>query len=271
MDQQNWVAKLLGYQFDVVYKPGLENKGADALSRQFDTSPNNTMTVLADSDDKLILNFMIFRHEWLDFKVVHEEVQQDPTLHAIILALQKGETIKPGFALQNGVLLSLAETFTKEVVRLHRIPESIVSDRDHIFVSNLWKELFKQQVETFVQQPVVAKIRPKLSPRYFGPFKVIERVGVVAYRLELHPTSRIHPVFHVSLLKKAVGDGVVNPTLPASLEINEDSNKTIEEATWEDKDFITVQFPSFSLEDKVVSLGGGIDSAQTKEKGKPVI
>ncbi|MCI18591.1 hypothetical protein A2U01_0039745, partial [Trifolium medium] len=36
MDQQNWAAKLLGYQFEIVYKPGLENKGADALSQMHD-------------------------------------------------------------------------------------------------------------------------------------------------------------------------------------------------------------------------------------------
>lgn len=173
------------------------------------------------------------------------------------------------------------------------------ADRHHKERSFIVGNLVFLKLRPHVQQSVVARICPKLSPGYFGPFKVIERVGVVAYRLELPPTSRIHSIFHVSLLKKVVGDAVVNPTLPASLEINEDSgwesetaldqrtlvphgistsqvlihwkNKTIEEATWEDKDFITVQFPSFSLEDKVVSLGGGIDSAQTQEKGKPVI
>lgn len=40
---------------------------------------------------------------------------------------------------------TLAEIFTKEVVRLHGVPLSIISDRDPIFVSNFWQELFKLQ------------------------------------------------------------------------------------------------------------------------------
>lgn len=38
---------------------------------------------------------------------------------------------------------SVAEVFTKEVVRLHGIPASIVSDRDPVFVSHFWQELFR--------------------------------------------------------------------------------------------------------------------------------
>ena len=43
----------------------------------------------------------------------------------------------------------------------------------------------------------------KLSPRYIGPFEVLERVGTVAYRLALSPSlSSVHVVFHVSMLRK---------------------------------------------------------------------
>nr|GEU62402.1 putative reverse transcriptase domain-containing protein [Tanacetum cinerariifolium] len=49
--------------------------------------------------------------------------------------------------------------------------------------------------------------RGKLNPRYIGPFKIIARVGTVAYRLELlEQLSRVHSMFHVSKLKKYMGD-----------------------------------------------------------------
>ncbi|KAD4180320.1 hypothetical protein E3N88_28911 [Mikania micrantha] len=49
--------------------------------------------------------------------------------------------------------------------------------------------------------------RGKLSPRFVGPFKILERIGPVAYRLELpRELSNIHDVFHVSNLKKCLTD-----------------------------------------------------------------
>ncbi|GKB94865.1 putative reverse transcriptase domain-containing protein [Tanacetum coccineum] len=49
--------------------------------------------------------------------------------------------------------------------------------------------------------------RGKLNPRYIGPFKIIDKVGTVAYHLELpEQLSRVHSTFHVSNLKKCMAD-----------------------------------------------------------------
>ncbi|GJS95803.1 hypothetical protein Tco_0802771 [Tanacetum coccineum] len=49
--------------------------------------------------------------------------------------------------------------------------------------------------------------RGKLNPRYVGPFKVLAKVGKVAYRLELpQKLSRVHHTYHVSNLKKCYAD-----------------------------------------------------------------
>jgi len=115
-------------------------------------------------------------------------------------------------------------------------------------------------------------VRGKLAPRYIGPFKVIDRKGVVAYQLELpSQLSGIHDVFHVSQLKKCLR--VPEEQLPLDeLNIRDDlsfsepiriletservtRNKRVkmckvqwkhyseEEATWEREDDLKTEFP----------------------------
>ena len=85
-----------------------------------------------------------------------------------------------------------------------------------------------------VDQLVYVKLRPyrqcslrtqtsnKLAKRYFGPFRVLERVGNVAYRLQLPEGCQIHPVFHCSLLRSHHGphDLQATPLPPAATHNN---------------------------------------------------
>ena len=47
-----------------------------------------------------------------------------------------------------------------------------------------------------------AKKDNKLLPKYYGPYKLLQKIGTMAYKLELLASLRVHPVFHVSCLKK---------------------------------------------------------------------
>jgi len=138
-----------------------------------------------------------------------------------------------------------------------------------------------------VQQSVEVRINPKLAPRYYGPYQIVEIIGLVAYKLKLPETARIYPVFHCSLLKKAIGNYEAETKLTTGLDgdsgniwepvdvlATRTATKAVEsvtqflihwkgksavEATWEDKFIMHSQFPSFRLEDKSASHGGSID------------
>ena len=67
---------------------------------------------------------------------------------------------------------------------------------DHVFL----KVMPKRGVVRFGKQG-------KISPRFIGPFEILERIGTIAYRLTLPPSmSGVHEVFHVSMLRKYTSD-----------------------------------------------------------------
>lgn len=61
------------------------------------------------------------------------------------------------------------------------------------------------KLHRFKQGSLAKRLNFKLSKRYYGLFKIVERVGAVAYKLELPDDSKIHNVFHVALSKDYVG------------------------------------------------------------------
>ena len=62
------------------------------------------------------------------------------------------------------------------------------------------------------------KGRHKLDPNFYGPYKVLQNIGSVANKLELPPSSHIHPVFHVSCLKKVIGTNIRAQTILLELD-----------------------------------------------------
>lgn len=137
----------------------------------------------------------------------------------------------------------------------------------------------------------------KLASKFFGPYQILHKVGNVAYKLQLPAGSRIHPVFHVSLLQKVIGnllqstsdlpsiddEGVLilKPDYIVDARWLKRGSKFVEqslvrwkrlpreEATWEDTDVIKQQFPHMTLFLKGPLHGGGINKEPRKSKRTP--
>ena len=98
-------------------------------------------------------------------------------------------------------------------VKVRRDRLKISQDRPKSYANNRRRDL-----EFEVGDMVFLRISPwkgvlrfgkhgKLSPRYIGPYRIVERIGEVAYQLELpSDLDRIHDVFHVSMLRKYIPD-----------------------------------------------------------------
>lgn len=115
----------------------------------------------------------------------------------------------------------------------------------------------------------------KLHSKYYGPFRILERIGTAAYKLLLPEGCQLHNVFHVSQLKQHIGPQVVPSkdlplidekgtirVAPASIlqsrMIPRNNEPVVQwlihwvnlpksETTWEDASFICKVFPSFHL------------------------
>jgi hypothetical protein len=61
------------------------------------------------------------------------------------------------------------------------------------------------QLQPYKKTSLKVKHCHKLSPKCYGPYKVLKNVGKVAYQLDFPSHSKIHHVFHVSSLKKVIG------------------------------------------------------------------
>ncbi|XP_017635617.1 uncharacterized protein LOC108477608 [Gossypium arboreum] len=102
---------------------------------------------------------------------------------------------------------------TEAKVRLIRDRLKVASDRQKSYA-----DLKRCDIKYFVEDSVFLLVsswkkvlrfgrKGKLSPRFSGPYRILKRVGPIAYQLELHPElDRIHDLFHVSMLRRYYSD-----------------------------------------------------------------
>nr|GEZ27503.1 hypothetical protein [Tanacetum cinerariifolium] len=224
MRQRRWIELLSDHDCEICYHPGMGNMVADAVSRK----EREPIRVKA-----LVMIVHLNLHEQIrnaQYEALEEECRGRELGKCLICAKVKAKHQKPSGLLQQPKILvwkweritmdfivgllrtssgydsiwvivdrltkaahllpvkttdsmeKLTQLYLKEVVCRHGVPISIISNRDSKFTS---------------------RKRGKLSPRFIEPFKILERIGPVAYKLELpRELQGIHNTFHVSNLKK---------------------------------------------------------------------
>ena len=158
------------------------------------------------------------------------------------------------------------------------------SDKKRMDVELEVGDLVLVKLQPYRQHSLVLRKNQKLGLRYFGLFAVIGRIGKVAYKLQLPPSAKIHPVFHISQLKLCRGnhdqqyvplpicDSEIPPLIQPVAALNARTiirgdqqvqqsliqweNGSPQEATWEDNAVIVRAYPHFNLGDKVDFDGG---------------
>jgi hypothetical protein len=118
--------------------------------------------------------------------------------------------------------------------------------------------------------------RGKLGPKFYGPFRIMEKIGNVAYRLQLPAGSKLHDVFHVGLLKQFKGEPPALPTIRHGQACAEPKQvcrgrlacgrrevlvqwkgQPAMEATWVDLEKFRKLYPTVQLEDELLLAKGG--------------
>ncbi|OIT30294.1 hypothetical protein A4A49_59403, partial [Nicotiana attenuata] len=92
-----------------------------------------------------------------------------------------------------------------------------LADKTRLFREFAVGDMVFVRLQPYRQMSLKGHSYHKLSPKYFGLFQVLKKIGPFTYQLQLPPHARIHSTFHVSQLKKYVGSHPVIFYLPVSL------------------------------------------------------
>lgn len=128
----------------------------------------------------------------------------------------------------------LKHNLSKAQIRMKQFADRRRSDRE--FNVGDWVYL---KLQPYRQSSVATRLYPKLATKYYGPYQIINKIGMVANKLQLPASSKIHATFHVSLLKKHHGPAL--STVDETLSQTYDSSSMVDIRTQKVLEIITVK------------------------------
>ncbi|GJZ72874.1 putative reverse transcriptase domain-containing protein, partial [Tanacetum coccineum] len=160
---------------------------------------------------------------FIDDILAYSKSKEEHEVHLkLVLESLRKEKLYAKFSKIGGSSLigpELVQEMTDKVVLVKEKPKAV---RDH---QKSYVDYRRKPLEFEVGDRVLLKVTPwkgvvhfgkkgKLAPRYVGPFEILERIGLVAYRLRLpEELNSVHDTFHVSNLKKCLADANLHVTL----------------------------------------------------------
>lgn len=129
----------------------------------------------------------------------------DSNVEAVDLALREREEM----------IDILKRNLEKAAARMRKQADQHRSDREFEIGDWVWLKL-----RDYRQKSIRGR-HHKFEPKFFGPYQIVDRVGKVAYKLNLPPSTTIHDVFHASLLKPAASPTTPVIDLPPISHIND--------------------------------------------------
>nr|GEV19639.1 reverse transcriptase domain-containing protein [Tanacetum cinerariifolium] len=214
--------KILNAQAEAMKEDNVKEENIHDMNKEFETHPDGTLCIEKQSWiprlgglRDLILNHLVYGYN-----------QKYPN----------GSRIRSSWILSRSYprhqvdsMERLTRLYLKEVVSRHEMPVSIISDHDSKFTSRFWQS-FKKALGTCLDmstayhpqtdgqskrtiQTIKDMLRAcvidfgKSKPEVYGPFKILDKVGTIAYRLKLpQQLSKVHSTFHMANLKKCLFD-----------------------------------------------------------------